>query len=114
MSDQKQQAPTPQEQILNRLDAIDKRLDGMDNSKPSIEKMFMGLITSKKFVAAFASLGVALAAHFGFKLDPETIITILSGPMAYIVSQGVADHGKERAKAEAQSKGSNLPQSPKA
>ena len=114
MSDQKQQAPTPQEQILNRLDAIDKRLDGMDNSKPSIEKMFMGLITSKKFVAAFASLVVAIAAKIGFDLEPGEIIAILSGPTAYIVGQGVADHGKERAKAEAQSKGSNLPQSPKA
>ena len=58
------------------------------------------ILKSKKFWTAFSSVLVALAGHFGLDLDPSEITAILSPIMAYIVGQGVADLGKERAKIE--------------
>ena len=57
------------------------------------------LLSSKKFWAALiASASTVASQRFGLSTAEIAAIT---GPLyAYIVAQGVADHGKERAKCE--------------
>jgi uncharacterized membrane protein (DUF441 family) len=67
------------------------------------------LLDSKKFVAgissAFVAILIAWAAKKGFAIDKETadeaVKIIVGSASAFVVSQGIADHGKERVKAEA-------------
>ena len=65
----------------------------------------MSLIGSKKAWATIVSFGVAIGNEaFGWNLKPDELIGLLSPLMIYVVGQGVADHGKEKAKVEAKSK----------
>ena len=66
-----------------------------------MKEMLKSLIGSKKFMTALVSCLVGLGAKVGLELSPDEITAILSPALAYIVGQGVADHGKERAKVEA-------------
>ena len=59
--------------------------------------LISNLLGSKKFIAAVIGLVVALAAEVGLELDTEAIMTIVSPIIAYILGQGVADIGKEKA-----------------
>lgn len=59
--------------------------------------LISNLLGSKKFIAAVIGLIVALAAEFGLELDTEAIMAIVSPIIAYILGQGVADIGKEKA-----------------
>ena len=56
------------------------------------------LLSSKKFQATIAAVAVALLAKVGIDADNETILLIISPLVAYILGQGIADTGKERAK----------------
>ena len=58
------------------------------------------LFSSKKTLTAIATVIVGLLAHLGLHMTTADILPILSPLMAYIVGQGIADHGKERAKVE--------------
>lgn len=60
----------------------------------------MDLLKSKKFQAALAGVLVVIAKHFIPDLDETSVQQILAVLLAYIVGQGIADHGKERAKVE--------------
>ena len=62
--------------------------------------MIKDLLTSKKAITAIASVFAGLVARIGFEIPAEDLVPILSPAMAYIVGQGIADHGKERAKIE--------------
>ncbi len=57
----------------------------------------MDLLRQKKFRAALIGLIVALVAKLGIELDTQDVFAIVSPILAYIVGQGVADHGKSRA-----------------
>jgi len=59
-----------------------------------------GLIASKKAVAMI--VGVLMGA-FGKKLglDETSVTQIVGAVMAYVIGQGIADHGKEAVKAKA-------------
>ena len=67
------------------------------------------LLDSKKFVAGISSAAVAIllawAAKKGYIIEKETADEaakiIIGSASAYVVSQGIADHGKERVKEEA-------------
>lgn len=59
--------------------------------------MLKTLLTSKKFRAAIAGVVVALIAKLGIELDTDAVAIIISPILAYIIGQGVADHGKSRA-----------------
>ena len=60
------------------------------------------MLGSKKAIAMFASVGaVLLGKLFELELPPEELAVILTPVIAYILGQGVADHGKEKAKLEA-------------
>ena len=63
------------------------------------------MFTSKKFIASLAGVVVSLVGTIGIDLPADSIMAILSPLMAYIVGQGVADAGKEKAKIEKQSQG---------
>ncbi len=56
------------------------------------------ILLSKKFQAATAATIVGLLAKFNLQVDTETVLVLIVPLIAYVVSQGIADHGKERAK----------------
>lgn len=58
------------------------------------------LLTSKKALTALAAAIVAAGAKIGWDVSTDELMPILTPLMAYIVGQGIADHGKERAKLE--------------
>ena len=62
-------------------------------------EFFKSLLTSKKAAAMVA--GVLMAA-FGKKvgLDETAVTSIVATVIAYLVGQGIADHGKEAVKAK--------------
>ncbi len=62
----------------------------------------MDLLKSKKFQAAMIGLIVAIAGHYGLDLNDQTLAATLAPIVAYILGQGAADFGKEKAKIEAQ------------
>ena len=55
------------------------------------------MLKSKKFIAAIVGVIIALVSKLGIELDTEAVALVVSPILAYIVGQGVADHGKERA-----------------
>lgn len=58
-----------------------------------------GLLGSKKALAAILSTIAALVAVIGWHVSDATLGLCLSPVVAYILGQGVADMGKESAKA---------------
>lgn len=58
------------------------------------------MFTSKKFLASLAGLICSFFATWGLELPTESVMAILSPIMAYVLGQGVADIGKEKAKIE--------------
>ena len=60
------------------------------------------LLKSKKALTAIAAAIVAGAAKIGWDVTTDELMPILTPLMAYVVGQGIADHGKERAKVEKQ------------
>ena len=63
------------------------------------------MLQSKKAIAMLAGIIVAGLGHIGLELTPEEVTGILAPVLAYIVGQGVADHGKEKARMEQASSG---------
>lgn len=59
------------------------------------------LFASKKFIAAIIGIVVAVGARYGLNLDPDLVREIVLILIAYILAQGVADHGKDAAKINA-------------
>jgi len=57
-----------------------------------------GIFGSKKFVAGLAGVVVGVVGKFGWDLQTDEIIAILSPLMVAITGQAVADIGKEKAK----------------
>ena len=64
--------------------------------------VWRSLSRSKKSVTALIATAIsaaaAIAKAFDVDIDTETLMTALSPILAYIVGQGIADHGKEKAK----------------
>ena len=58
------------------------------------------MLQSKKAIAMIGGIIVAAAGHIGLDLPPEDVTGLLAPVLAYIVGQGVADHGKEKARME--------------
>ena len=70
-----------------------------------MKQAFADMIKSKKALTAFATMIAAALAKFGLDISTDELIPILTPLVAYIVGQGIADTGKERAKVEANSGG---------
>jgi uncharacterized membrane protein (DUF441 family) len=58
------------------------------------------MLSSKKFIAMLAGLVATLVAKIGWNVDTETINQAIALVVSYVVGQGIADAGKEKAKAE--------------
>ena len=65
-----------------------------------MKQALRAMIASKKAIAMIAGLLVALGAKIGLDLPVGDVTAILSPILVYIAGQGIADHGKERAKLE--------------
>lgn len=55
-------------------------------------------VTSKKFIVAVVGVIIAIAGRHGLSLDPQTVEHVVYLFVAYLLGQGIADHGKEAAK----------------
>ena len=84
-----------------------ERLEGMNMAVPTsgltIKGMIGSLLTSKKFAGLVVGLCVTGLAYAGMEgPEAEAFAESAMGMVAaYCVGQGIADHGKERAKIEA-------------
>ena len=58
------------------------------------------MLGSKKAVAMIVGLVVGFAGKYGLELPTEELTAVLSPVLAYILGQGVADAGKEKARIE--------------
>ena len=58
------------------------------------------LLGSKKFLTAIAGAISAGLLRLGFEVPTEDVMAIVLPLVAVILGQGIADHGKERAKIE--------------
>ena len=53
------------------------------------------MLTSKRFISGVAGLVVAAALKLGLELDTASVAAVITPIVAYIISQGMADWGKE-------------------
>lgn len=58
------------------------------------------LLSSKKAVATLVAVLVWVGGRFGLDVSAEDLAPIVALIAAYVVGQGIADHGKEAAKVE--------------
>jgi len=58
-------------------------------------------LTSKKFIAAVAGILLTLLAKLHFEIPESTVQELVGLIIAYLISQGWADRGKEAAKIQA-------------
>lgn len=56
------------------------------------------ILKSKKFLVAAVAALVWGAGRFGLDLDKEELLGVVTPLWAYVLGQGIADHGKEAAK----------------
>lgn len=67
----------------------------------SVGALVPKILKSKKGQAMIVGLLVTLFAKtFGLELDPQQAAEVVALIVAYILGQGVADHGKEKVRAE--------------
>ncbi len=66
-----------------------------------MDRFMADVFTSKKALAALATLLVILLQAMGLPITEEMVNQILVIAGSYIVGQGIADHGKEAAKVHA-------------
>ena len=59
------------------------------------------LFASKKFLVFLAGVLTLIASKLGLNLDPDTLNGVIALTAAYVVGQGIADHGKGAAQVNA-------------
>ncbi len=59
------------------------------------------LLSSKKFITALIAIIAAIAARYGLQLDANAILEVVAPLWAFVIAQGVADHGKSAAQVAA-------------
>ena len=64
-------------------------------------KIIRDLFASKKFLVMLSSIVIYSASRFGLDVPPDACDKFLGLVAAWLVGQGVADHGKEAAKLSA-------------
>ena len=60
-------------------------------------KLFAEIVTSKKAIATFAGVVLVATNRFGLQLPEDAVTQIIGAIAAYVVSQGLADFGKNAA-----------------
>ena len=59
------------------------------------------MLTSKKFVTSVASLIAGFTARIGYDVPVEDVVVLIGPAISYVIAQGIADHGKSKAKIDA-------------
>tara|TARA_R110000868_G_scaffold409185_1_gene694283 strand:- start:1450 stop:1689 length:240 start_codon:yes stop_codon:yes gene_type:complete len=57
-------------------------------------KLFAEIVTSKKAIATLAGVVLVATNRFGLQLPEDAVTQIIGAIAAYVVSQGLADFGK--------------------
>ena len=60
-------------------------------------KLFAEIVTSKKAIATLAGVVLVATNRFGLQLPEDAVTQIIGSIAAYVVSQGLADFGKNAA-----------------
>lgn len=68
-------------------------------------KAIKGILRSKKALVAVLSGAIWVAGRFGLELDIGELLPVVAPLWAYVIGQGVADAGKEKALIEAGTEG---------
>ena len=68
-------------------------------------KAIKGILGSKKALVAVLSGAIWVAGRFGLDLEIGELLPVVAPLWAYVIGQGVADAGKEKAKIEAETEG---------
>lgn len=63
--------------------------------------MLKSLLTSKKFLVAALACIVWGVGKLGVHLDNDALLGAVTPLWAFVIGQGIADHGKEAAKIDA-------------
>jgi hypothetical protein len=66
----------------------------------AVKAAIIGILSSKKAVLGLTTALTAGLLKLGLDVDSETVGLVVAPLVAAIVGQGIADHGKEAAKAE--------------
>ena len=69
----------------------------------SIKPVLGQILSSKKALALIAGAIVWALAQAGVAANPSDVLPLLGFVASYMLGQGIADHGKERAKVIAES-----------
>lgn len=77
--------------------------DSLNKIKAAFLSVLLDLLSSKKAIVAIGAVVVMIAGHYGFALPSEDATKIAGLAAAYVIGQGVADHGKEAALISSQS-----------
>jgi hypothetical protein len=64
-------------------------------------KAIKGILSSKKAFVAVLSGAIWIAGRFGLELQIDDLLPVVAPLWAYVIGQGIADAGKEKAKVEA-------------
>lgn len=72
----------------------------MRNAQEAAMELLAELLNSKRFVAAVVAAIVAAGGKLELNWSTETVALVVAPFVAYIGSQAVADHGKEKARIE--------------
>ena len=62
--------------------------------------LLKSLLSSKKFVAFIVGLIVTILAKAGILIPEDVVLEVVGLTSSFIIAQGVADAGKEKAKIE--------------
>lgn len=65
-----------------------------------MKKVILELLSSKKAVATMVGVLLTIVAKTGLVLPEDSVTEIVQVIMAYVIGQGIADHGKEKVIAE--------------
>ena len=84
------------ENLKNRVAVLEQTLEKSGAFKSTVVSIFQ----SKKALAALAAIAIGVSRSLGWNIPEENFIGILSILGVYITGQGIADHGKEKAKIE--------------
>ncbi len=66
-----------------------------------MKEALKGLLGSKKFYMTLTSIIVYIVGHFGLDVSFEELAPVMGALGTFVIGQGIADNGKERAKIEA-------------
>ncbi len=66
-----------------------------------MKQAFRDMFASKKFLVALTAVLVAIGAKVGLNVGNDVLLPVVALVASYIVGQGIADSGKEKAKVDA-------------